>query len=93
MPPFLIGILLLSVFSFRLGWFPVSGDRGVASLVLPAVTLALPIAGVLGQVLREGLERALEEPFVVTARSRGLTERAVLVAARPAARAAARRSP
>ncbi|MEU8202106.1 ABC transporter permease [Streptosporangium sp. NPDC049046] len=73
-PPFLIGILLLAVFSFTLGWFPVSGDRGLASLVLPGLALGLPIAGVLGQVLREGLERALEEPFAVTARSRGITE-------------------
>lgn len=73
-PPFLIGLLLLAVFSFTLGWFPVSGDRGFVSLVLPALALGLQIAGVLGQVLREGLERALEEPFAVTARSRGITE-------------------
>ncbi|GAA3125605.1 ABC transporter permease [Streptosporangium carneum] len=75
MPPFLVGLLLLAVFSFTLGWFPVSGDRGFVSLVLPAVALGLQISGVLGQVLREGLERALEEPFAVTARSRGITER------------------
>jgi peptide/nickel transport system permease protein len=78
-PSFLIGIVLLSVFSFRLGWFPVSGDQGVAALVLPALTLALPVAGVLTQVLRDGIDRALDEPFVVTARARGLGERAVLV--------------
>ncbi|WP_430786052.1 ABC transporter permease [Actinoplanes sp. G11-F43] len=78
-PPFLIGIVLLSVFSFRLGLFPVSGDQGWAALVLPAVTLGLPIAGVLAQVLRDGIDRALDEPFAVTARSRGLTERAVLI--------------
>jgi peptide/nickel transport system permease protein len=78
-PPFLIGLVLLSVFSFRLGLFPVSGNRGAAALVLPAVTLALPIAGVLTQVLRDGIDRALDEPFVVTARARGLGERAVLV--------------
>ena len=78
-PPFLIGIVLLSVFSFRFGLFPVSGDRGPAALVLPAVTLGLPIAGLLSQVLRDGLDRALDEPFAVTARARGLRERAVLV--------------
>ncbi|GAA2871835.1 ABC transporter permease [Actinoplanes cyaneus] len=77
-PPFLIGIVLLSVFSFTLGWFPVSGDRSFAALVLPAITMGLPIAGTLAQVLREGLDRALEEPFAVTARARGLRERAVL---------------
>jgi peptide/nickel transport system permease protein len=57
-PPFLIGILLLSLFSFTLGWFPVSGAQGPRALVLPALALALPIAGVLGQV-RGLTERAL----------------------------------
>ncbi|MEU8285123.1 ABC transporter permease [Micromonospora sp. NPDC048905] len=78
-PPFLIGLLLLSVLSFRFGLFPVSGDRGIAALVLPAVTLALPIAGLLAQVLRDGIDRALDEPFVLTARSRGVRERTVLL--------------
>ncbi|MCK2218975.1 ABC transporter permease [Actinomadura sp. ATCC 31491] len=78
-PPFLIGIVLLTVFSFTLGWFPVSGAEGVRALVLPALALGLPLAGVLGQVLRGGLERALEQPFAVTARARGLTERALVV--------------
>ncbi|MEV4356633.1 ABC transporter permease [Nonomuraea sp. NPDC049625] len=73
-PPFLIGLVLLAVFSFTLGWFPVSGASGPQALVLPALALGLPIAGVLGQVLRGGLERALEQPFAVTARARGLSE-------------------
>lgn len=34
-PPFLIGILLLAVFSFTLGWFPVSGDQGLVSWYCP----------------------------------------------------------
>ncbi|WP_239103832.1 ABC transporter permease [Microbispora corallina] len=73
-PNFWIGVLLLAVFSFRLHWFPVIGDGGLRSLVLPSVALALPIAGVLAQVTREGLERALDQPFAVTARARGATE-------------------
>ncbi|MGI5240641.1 ABC transporter permease [Dactylosporangium sp. CA-139066] len=77
-PGFLIGVLLLSVFSFRLGWFPVSGDRDASALVLPALSLALPLGGLLSQVIREGLERALDEPFAVTARARGLTRQALL---------------
>ncbi|WEH43191.1 ABC transporter permease [Streptomyces sp. AM 2-1-1] len=71
-PSYWVGIVLLTVFSFRFHVFPVAGAEGFASLVLPAVTLALPLTGVLAQVLREGLEAALEQPFVITARSRGV---------------------
>ncbi|WP_047224357.1 ABC transporter permease subunit [Protofrankia sp. BMG5.30] len=76
-PSYWLGIVLLTFFSFRLTIFPVAGAEGFASLVLPAITLALPVAGVLAQVLREGLETALAQPFVVTARARGLTRTAV----------------
>ncbi|KPI20806.1 ABC-type transporter, integral membrane subunit [Actinobacteria bacterium OK074] len=76
-PSYWVGIVLLTVFSFRFHLFPVAGADGFAALVLPAVTLALPLTGVLAQVLREGLEAALEQPFVVTARSRGLGRTAV----------------
>ncbi|WP_316784312.1 ABC transporter permease [Streptomyces sasae] len=76
-PSFWLGIMLLTLFSFRLGWLPVSDSGDVRSLVLPVVTLALPIAAVLAQVMREGLVAALRSPFVLTARARGLTEPAV----------------
>ncbi|MER6120893.1 ABC transporter permease [Streptomyces sp. NPDC001743] len=76
-PSFWLGIMLLTVFSFRLEWLPVSDGGGARSLVLPVVTLALPIAAVLTQVMREGLLGALEQPFTLTARSRGLAEHTV----------------
>jgi len=70
-PVFWIGLLLLSVFAFGLGWFPVSGTRNPATIVLPAVTLALPVAALLGQVLRDGIESAERQPFAITVRARG----------------------
>ena len=73
-PGFWLGILLLTAFSFRLHWFPALGNDGVSALVLPTLTLALPIAGTLALVMRDGLERALEEPFATTVRARGATE-------------------
>lgn len=72
-PVFWTGLVLLSVFSFQLGWFPVSGARDAAALVLPAVTLALPVAALLSQVLRDGVESAEREPFLTTVRARGAT--------------------
>lgn len=70
-PVFWIGLILLSVFAFGLGWFPVSGARNPATLVLPAVTLALPVAALLSQVLRDGLTQAERMPFAETVRARG----------------------
>lgn len=78
-PTFWFGILLLSVFSFGLGWFPSVGSEGFASLVLPTIALSAAPAALMVQVLRQGLERVLEEPFVVTARARGVGEAAVLL--------------
>nr|WP_272953087.1 ABC transporter permease [Microbacterium sp. B19(2022)] len=70
-PVFWIGLILLSVFAFGLGWFPVSGARNPATLVLPAITLALPVAALLSQVLRDGLIQAERMPFAETVRARG----------------------
>jgi len=79
LPSFWLGIVLLTVFSFTLGWFPSIGGEGWRGLVLPTLTLALPLGAVLAQVVRASVEEVLEEPFVVTARARGLTDAGVRV--------------
>ena len=79
LPSFWLGIVLLTVFSFGLGWFPAIGGEGWRGLVLPTLTLALPLGAVLSQVARAAVEEVLEEPFVVTARARGLSDAAVRV--------------
>ncbi|QTF10163.1 ABC transporter permease [Brenneria izadpanahii] len=73
-PVYWIGIVLLSIFSFHLQWFPVTGNDGLISLVLPVITLSLPLAALLSQVLRDGLEEALSQPFALTVRTRGVSE-------------------
>ncbi|MGW6303793.1 ABC transporter permease [Streptomyces niveus] len=78
-PGFWTGVLLLGLFSFQLRLFPAAGDTGAASLVLPAVTMALSIVGTLSQVLRDAMERALDQPFVLSARARGTGELALRV--------------
>jgi peptide/nickel transport system permease protein len=78
-PSFWLGIVLLTFLSFRLRLFPAAGADSLAALVLPAVTLALPIGAELSQVLRENLERTLERPFIVSVRARGFRESVVLV--------------
>jgi peptide/nickel transport system permease protein len=78
-PVYWIGIALLSIFSFRLQWFPVTGNDGPRALVLPIIALGLPLAALLGQVLRDGLEQALSQPFALTVRTRGVSELALRV--------------
>lgn len=73
-PVFVVGIALLLVFAFYFPVLPVANATGIAGLVLPAVTLALPMAATLAQVLRQELEDVLEQPFILTARARGLSD-------------------
>jgi peptide/nickel transport system permease protein len=77
MPAFVIGLILLIVFGLTLKVLPISGNQGFKSVVLPSLTLAIPISAVLSQVLTSELEEVLEQPFILTARARGMRETAV----------------
>jgi peptide/nickel transport system permease protein len=77
LPHFWLGILLLAVFAFGLRLFPPAGSDGWRTLVLPSVALAIPLAGFIAQVTRESLELTLDQPFILTARTRGLSDVAV----------------
>ncbi|ALE84739.1 ABC transporter permease [Pseudonocardia sp. HH130629-09] len=77
LPVFWVGLMLVQLFSFSLGWLPSVGDRGPESLVLPAVTLGLPTGALVAQVLAKSLTQALDSPYVTTARAKGVGEAAV----------------
>ena len=77
LPHFWLATALIVVFSIWLGVLPPISTAGVAGLVLPVITLAVPLAGFLGQIMRESLLDALESPFVLSARARGESERGV----------------
>ena len=78
-PPFVLGPALVLVFSVGLGWLPVSGREGLASLVLPALTLGMALAAVLARMTRSALLETLAEDYVRTARAKGADERTVLL--------------
>jgi len=70
-PSFWVGLLLLQQFSFTWTWFPAVGNEGWRSIVLPAVTLALPTGAQIAQLLAKSMQHTLHEPYIDTARSKG----------------------
>jgi peptide/nickel transport system permease protein len=91
-PVFWAGLMLIVVFSIKLGWFPTSGMQKVAAfyegfdrvkdiahhLVLPAVTLTLFYLALYTRLMRASVLEQLTMDYVVTARAKGLTERQIV---------------
>lgn len=71
-PNFWLGPLLIMVFSLWLGWLPVSGQGGFASVVLPALTLGTGLAAVLSRMVRSSMLEVLHEDYLRTARAKGV---------------------
>ena len=85
-PNFLLGLLLILVFSVRLGWFPVAGyvplESGwlgtLRSLTLPAFALGVVQSALIARIARSAMLDVLREQFITAGRARGLSERAVV---------------
>jgi peptide/nickel transport system permease protein len=78
-PSFWLALLLIIVFSVELQLLPATGRRGLESLVLPALALGLSEAALVARLTRSSLLDVLGEDFIVTARAKGISERAVIV--------------
>ncbi len=79
LPNFVLGPLLVLLFSVRLGWLPVSGAGSPAALVLPAVTLGLGMSAILTRLVRAAVLDSLGTDYVRTARAKGLSEPVVFL--------------
>jgi peptide/nickel transport system permease protein len=77
LPTYWVGVVLLVVFAVEFRIFPVIGGTSAWGTVLPVLTLAIPLAGFLGQITRDEFEKVLDQPFVTTARTRGMSEAGV----------------
>ena len=78
-PVFWLGIMLIQEVSFRLGWIAVINPGPWEGLVLPTLTLAVPISAPLAQVLLRNIDAVLAQPFVAVARAKGASRRWVLL--------------
>ncbi len=79
LPNFWLGPMLILLFSVRLGWLPVSGREGAASLVLPALTLGGGLAAFLTRLVRASVAEELARPYVAAALAKGLPRRRAMV--------------
>jgi peptide/nickel transport system permease protein len=86
-PVFVVGYVLIYVFSVLLGWFPVQGYQRLADgfggfiyrLILPSVTLSVVYVALLARITRTSVLEVLHEDYVRTARAKGLSGLKVLV--------------
>lgn len=78
LPAFWLARMLQYWLSYRLGWFPVAGFRGVQHLLLPALTLAILAVGYYARLIHTNMVDVLDSAYVRAARARGASERTVL---------------
>jgi ABC-type dipeptide/oligopeptide/nickel transport system permease component len=84
-PGFLLALLLIYIFSFRLGWFPIQGAgehesirSGLHHLILPALALGFQSAALVARTTRSALLAVLGEEYIRTAHAKGLSARYVV---------------
>ncbi|CPR19604.1 ABC transporter permease [Brenneria goodwinii] len=77
-PTFWLGIVLIQIFSFQLGLIPVINPGEWEGLILPTLTLALPISAPLAQILMRSIDQVQTQPFVAVARAKGASRLGVL---------------
>jgi peptide/nickel transport system permease protein len=78
-PLFWLGILMIQLFGLQLRWLPISGRGTIKHLIMPAIALGTFSLAANARLIRSSLLEALGQAYVVTARSKGLAERVVVI--------------
>lgn len=77
-PNFWLGLMLILVFSYYLGWLPASGRGGIEHLIMPSIALGTASAGLITRLTRSSMLEIIRTDFIRTARSKGLKEQRVI---------------
>lgn len=77
MPIFWLGLMLISLFSVQLHWFPSSGRGTWKHMILPVISLATYSVGIIARMARSSMLEVLREDYIRTARAKGLPKRMV----------------
>lgn len=72
LPHFWVGLMLMQIFSVRLGWLPTMGNGSWKNFILPSITLGGAVAAEIARFTRSALIEVLKEDYIRTARSKGL---------------------
>jgi peptide/nickel transport system permease protein len=79
LPNFFFGLMLIMAFAVTFRWFPVSGDSGLRSFVLPAIALGYSSAPPIMRLIRSGMIEVLESDYIRTARAMGLARHRIVL--------------
>lgn len=77
-PLFWLGIILIQIFSFQLGWISIIAPGPIESMILPVIALAIPISAPLAQILIRALDEVETRPFIMVLEAKGASRLRIL---------------
>lgn len=77
-PTFWLGLMLIILFSLKLGWLPSNGIGSAAHYILPVLTLGIPYAAAILRLTRATMLETIRQDYIRTARAKGATEKSVI---------------